>query len=91
MAVSLIETTEPTDSKTFAVHGGPTLEAHLPQTFVQTFTQRTARDFRMKLAAESAVSVPLERRVGSASVGEQVRGQCVVGELVALGCKQIAT
>lgn len=91
MPVPLVEPAEPADPETLAVYGRTALEAHLPQTLVQTLTQRPSGDLRMKLAAESTVPVPLESRVGSASVGEKVRRQRVVRELVTLGCKQIAT
>lgn len=91
MAVPLVEPAEAADAKPLAVDRGPTLEADLPQTLVQALAQRPARDLRVELAAEPAVPVPLERRVGPASVREQVRRERVVRELVALGCKQIAT
>jgi len=91
VAVPLVEPAEPTNPETFAVHGRPALEAHLPQALVPALAQRPARDLRMELAAEPAVPVPLERRVRSPAVREQVRRQRVVRELVALGCKQIAT
>lgn len=91
VTVPLVEPAQSAYPESFAVDGRPALEAHLPQTLVQTLAQRPSRDFRMKLAAQPAVPVPLERRVRSASVREQVRRQRVVRELVALGCKQIAT
>lgn len=87
MPVPLVEAAQPADPETLAVDGRTALEAHLPQTLVQTLAQRPSGDFRMKLAAEPAVPVPLERCVGSPAVGEKVRRQRVVRELVALGCK----
>jgi hypothetical protein len=70
MPVSLVEAAKPADPETLAVNGRTALEAHLPQTLIQTLAQRPSSDFRMKLTAEPAVPVPLESRVGSAAIGE---------------------
>lgn len=91
VAVPLVEPAEPADAEPLAVHRGPALEADLPQALVQTLAQRPAGDLRVELAAQPAVAVPLERGVRPTPVREQVRRQRVVRELVALGCKQIAT
>lgn len=52
----------------------PALEARLAQALVQALAERTARDLRVKLAAQSRVAVTLECCIWPTAAGEEVRG-----------------
>lgn len=78
MTVPLIESAQSADMIVLGVDGAAALEARLPQALVQAFAEAAPGDLRMELAAETGVSVTLERRVRAPAVGEQMGRRATV-------------
>lgn len=79
IAISLIISTQSAGVKMFGIDDTATLETRLSQTLVQTFAETASGDFRVELAAQSRISITLERRVRSCStVGEHMRCRVAV-------------
>lgn len=55
------------------VNGATALEAGLPEALVQALAEAASGNLWMKLAAQPRVSITLEGRVRTSTVGEEVR------------------
>lgn len=91
MSVPLVEPTQTTHPKPFAVNRRPALKARLSQALVQTLAQGSAGDFRVVLSPEPGIAEPLEGGIGSPAVSEEVGRERVVGELSPRCCRKKKT
>lgn len=60
------------------INGATALKAGLPEALVQALAEAASGDLWMKLATQARVSVTLEGRVRTTTVGEEVRRRAAV-------------